>query len=47
MFVNINKYYINLTQGSPNFFSRGHIDDILRLGGPKVQKNSIYLKYGE
>src|SRR6218665_716698 len=33
--------------GSQLFRSGGHINDFLRLGGPNVKMNSIYLKYGE
>jgi len=34
-------------RGLLTFVHGGNIDDFLRLGGPNVQKNSNYLKYGE
>ena len=38
---------ISYTRGLQTFSAGGHIDDFFRLGGPNVQKISIYLKHGE
>src|SRR6218665_535969 len=38
---------IRYSRGLQNFPVGGPINDFLRLGGPNVKMNSIYLKYGE
>src|SRR6218665_1349077 len=38
---------IRYSRGLQTFPVGGHINDFLRLGGPNVKMNSIYLNYGE